>query len=151
MKHFDKISSVIWLLIAIFFIWQSALVPIGGLHKPGPGFMPFWVAVILAMLSIILWVEAALRKTEEEVKFLSGEGKWSSVIWTVGPLLAYSFLVELLGFILSTLILLFFLFRYIGNQKWWVAITGSFLVTFSAHLIFKVALKVQLPYGILRF
>ncbi len=150
MRHYDKISSVIWGLIAIFFIWQSALVPMGGVHKPGPGFMPFWTGVILAILSIILWVESSSRKSDEPVKFLSGEGRWSSVIWTVVPLLVYSFLIEIFGFIICTLILIFFLFRYIGKQRWWVAITGTFLVTFSAHLIFKIALKVQLPYGILR-
>jgi len=150
MKRFDRINSIIWLLIALFFIWQSAMIPVGGVHKPGPGFMPFWTAVILALLSLLLWIDASLRKPEEEVKFLSGAGRWSGVIWTVVPLLAYAFLVEILGFIICTLILLFFLFRYIGQEKWWVAIAGTFLVTISAHLLFKVALKVQLPYGIFR-
>ena len=152
MKYFDKISSTIWLLIAFFFIWFVTYVPMGRISVPGPGFMPFWVGVTLAILSIILLGEATVRKpsAEEQVKFLSGEGKWLRVVFTVVPLLIFAFIVETLGFIVSTLLLIFFLFRFISNRKWWVAITATILVTLAAHLIFRVVLKVQLPYGIFR-
>ena len=81
------------------------------------------------------------------MQFLSGEGRWSSVMMTVGSLLGYAFLVEPLGFFISTLLLLLFLFRFIGNLKWWVVFTGMVLVTLMTHVLFKVALKVQLPGG----
>jgi len=113
--------------------------------------MPFWVAVTLALLSILLWVEAGRRKeSSAPVPFLSGEGRWSSVMMTVGALLGYAFLVEPVGFLISTLVLLLFLFRFIGNLKWWVVFTGMLLVTLMTHVLFKVALKVQLPAGLFR-
>jgi hypothetical protein len=54
------------------------------------------------------------------------------------------------GFLISTLVLLLFLFRFIGNLKWWVVFTGMLLVTLMTHVLFKVALKVQLPAGLFR-
>ena len=149
MQRLDKIGSIVCLVIAGIALWQSFRVPMGNIRQPGPGFLPFWVGVILALLSAVLWFEASFRKpTAESVRFLSGEGKWPYVIAAGIALLIYTFLLEPLGFIISTFLLLIFLFRVIGKQKWWVGVTGSILVTFFTHLIFKVALKVQLPRGL---
>ncbi len=149
MQRLDKVGSVVCLVIAGIALWQSMMVPMGNIRQPGPGFLPFWVGVILALLSGVLWFEASFRKpAAEPVRFFSGEGKWPYVIAAGIALLIYTFLLEPLGFIISTFLLLIFLLRVIGKQKWWVGITGSILVTFFTHLIFKVALKVQLPRGL---
>jgi putative tricarboxylic transport membrane protein len=148
-QRLDKIGSVVCLVIAGIALWQSVKVPMGSIRQPGPGFLPFWVGVILALLSVALWFQASFRKpAAEPVRFLSGEGKWTYVAAAGIALLIYTFLLEPLGFIISTFLLLIFLFRVIGKQKWWLGVTGSILVTFFTHLIFKVALKVQLPRGL---
>jgi putative tricarboxylic transport membrane protein len=149
MQRLDKIGAIVCLVIAGIVLWQLVKVPMGSIRQPGPGFLPFWVGVILALLSVILWFQAGYRKpAAEPVRFLSGEGKWPYVAAAGIALLIYTFLLEPLGFIISTFLLLIFLFRVIGKQKWWVGVTGSILVTFFTHLIFKVALKVQLPRGL---
>jgi putative tricarboxylic transport membrane protein len=151
-KRFDKIGSIVCLIVAAAAIWQSAIIPMGRISKPGPGFLPFWVGIILALLSGVLWTEASLRKpSADQVRFLSGEGKWQYVVFAALSLLAYTGLMEILGFRLSTFLLLIFLFWFVGKQKWWVVLTGASLVTVFTHLIFRVALKVQLPVGLLRF
>jgi len=148
-QRLDRIGAIVCLVIAGIALWQSMKVPMGNIRQPGPGFLPFWVGVILALLSAVLWFQAGVRKPGvEPVRFLSGEGKWPYVVAAGVGLLTYTFLLEPLGFIISTFFLLIFLFRVIGKQKWWVGVTGSILVTFFTHLIFKVALKVQLPRGL---
>ena len=107
--------------------------------------------MVLAALSLSLWIEAATRKSlPEKVPFLAGEGRWPGVIWTVAALSAYALLLEWLGFILCTLSLLLFLFRFIGKQRWPLAVAETILITLVAHTLFKVALKVQLPGGLFR-
>jgi hypothetical protein len=148
-KRYDRTCSIIFLIFALIVIWQSFLMPVGRLSKPGPGFLPLWVGIILALLSAFLWIEAGLRKSAPvQVQFLTGEGRWSSALFTVGSLLAYALLIEFLGFIICTLLLLIFLFRFVGNQKWWLVFTETVLVTIVTHVIFKVGLKVQLPIGL---
>jgi putative tricarboxylic transport membrane protein len=149
MKLYDRTSSLIFLVLALAVIWRSFLMPIGSLSKPGPGFLPLFVGILLALLSSALWIEAGLRKSSlERVHFLTGEGQWLSALLTVGSLLAYALLLEFLGFIICALLLLFFLFWVVGKQKWWVAFIGTVLVTLFSHLLFKVALDVQLPGGL---
>jgi len=149
MKKFDQFGSCICLGIAALAIWQSSIIPMGNIRQPGPGFLPFWVGVILALLSAVLWFQAVSRKpAAEPARFLSGEGKWPYVIAAGIALLIYAFLLEPLGFIISTFLLLIFLFRVIGKKSWRVGVTGAIVVTFFTHLIFKVALKVQLPRGL---
>ena len=149
MKKFDQFGSCICLGIAALAIWQSSIIPMGNIRQPGPGFLPFWVGVILALLSAVLWFQAVSRKpAAEPARFLSGEGKWPYVIAAGIALLIYAFLLEPLGFIISTFLLLIFLFRVIGKKSWRVGVTGAIVVTFFTHLIFRVALKVQLPRGL---
>lgn len=151
MKHYNRICSILFLVLALIVIWQSFLMPIGRLGKPGPGFLPLGVGLILALLSGFLWIEAGLPKSAlVQGQFLIGEGRWPSVLLTVGSLLAYALLMEFLGFIICTVLLLFFLFRFVGNQKWGLVLTETILVTLLTHLIFKVGLKVQLPVGLFR-
>lgn len=150
MKAYDRISSIIFLIIAVIVIWQSAIIPMGRISKPGPGFLPFWVGIILAGLSAYLWVQSARHKSPlVKIPFLSGEGRWQDVLWTAGFLLGFTFLVEILGFVITTLLFLFLIFRLVGKQKWWIVLTGTILVTLSVYVIFKVCLQVQLPVGLL--
>lgn len=151
MKRLDKICSVVFLVFAGTIIWQSLSVPIGSFGTPGPGFLPLLVGIILALLSCLLWIDANLTRTSAPpVAFFPERGRWLSVLLTVGALAAYGLLIEFLGFIICTFLLLLFLFRFIGGQKWWLVFTETILVTFATHIIFKVALKVQLPGGLWR-
>jgi hypothetical protein len=101
----------------------------------------------LALLSAFYGLSRVRKPSPDLVRFLAGAGRGQRVVLTGGGLLGYAFLIESLVFLLSTFVLLFFLFRFIGNQKWWVVLTGSSVVTLATHLLFRVALKVQLPRG----
>ena len=148
MKRYDRICCLICIVFGALVMVLASSIPMGRISKPGPGFLPFWVGATLILLSIFLWVESGVRKpTSETVQFLSGEGRWPNVIWTAGSLLGFAFLVESLGFILSALLLLFFLFRFIGNQKWGTVVTATVIVTLAAYGLFRIGLKVQLPRG----
>jgi len=160
-KRSDPMSSIIFLIISAVIIWQSVSMPMGRVSKPGPGFLPFWLGIILALLSSILWLEPILRKQPPgkgqsispptQGPPVSEEKGWpKNVILAAVSLIAYALLMEFLGFIISTLLLLSFYLHFIGKQKWWVVLGGSVFFTLISHLIFKVGLQVQLPMGIFR-
>src|SRR5208337_877970 len=56
MNRRDLLAGLFWLAISVFVIIQSVKSDIGSLHTPGPGFLPFWSAIILGSLSIMLMV-----------------------------------------------------------------------------------------------
>jgi putative tricarboxylic transport membrane protein len=125
---------------------------LGTLTNPGPGFLPFWCALILAGLSCLVFVHRRLARTEGEARKIrqlwQGVG-WVKGIYVVAALLAYSLLFTTLGYLLSTIALLLFLFKAIEPQKWTVAVGGAVLASFGSFVLFARWLDVQLPRGVL--
>ena len=152
MKHTDQISSIVFLIFAIITVYLSARIPMGNVNTPGPGFLPFWLGILLVLISTFLWIQSAKQDIPEpRPRALSVKNPGAKeVVWTASFITAYSLLMEHFGFVFCTLILLFLLFRMIGKQKWLVSIVWTILVTLASHLIFAVALKVQLPKGIFK-
>jgi uncharacterized BrkB/YihY/UPF0761 family membrane protein len=54
-----------------------------------------------------------------------------------------------LGFILSTVLLLLFLFKAVEPQKWSWAVLGAVISTLTAYGVFQLWLGTQLPRGFL--
>jgi hypothetical protein len=54
-----------------------------------------------------------------------------------------------LGFILSTIGLLVFLFKAVEPQKWSWAVLGAMISTLAAYSVFRLWLGCQLPQGLL--
>jgi ABC-type polysaccharide/polyol phosphate export permease len=148
----DQISSIFWLILGLAVVYGSHRLGLGTPTHPGPGFLSFWCGVILGGLS--LWVFFQGRLTQR-----AGRGKalrqlWAEMrcrkgIYVVLALLTYTFTFTYLGFLLSTALLLTFLFKAIEPEKWLVAVGGAFLSSLISFVIFALWLDVQLPRGIL--
>ena len=152
MQRLDRIGAIVCLVIAGIALWQSMKVPMGNIRQPGPGFLPFWVGVILALLSAVLWFQAGVRKPGvEPVRFLSGEGKWPYVVAAGVGLLTYTFLLEPLGFIISTTILILWQAQLFEKGKWIRNLVVSILFSIVVYYLFAHVLEVMLPTGILYF
>jgi len=76
------------------------------------------------------------------------KAKWKKLVLILVILLGYAFILEKLGYILSTFLLLSFLFRFVEAQRWLVTIAGSLMVSLVSYGVFDKWLKMQLPKGI---
>ncbi len=152
MKNPDRKSSLIWLAFAGLICVESLRLPLGSLNEPGPGFLPLLVGVLLAGLSVICFVQAGRGLAKQgEVAWYSRE-RWKSLIWVLLSLLIYAGILDFLGFVLSTFLLLVFLFRFgITPQRWTWAIGGGAVASLSCYAVFELWLRTQLPKGILGF
>jgi len=77
--------------------------------------------------------------------------KWGKVIWVVASLLIYSVLLNSLGYLITTLGLMLFLFALAGRGKMWSWLGSALLATLLSYLVFYSWLNVQLPKGKLGF
>ncbi len=148
MEQRDRISSFILLVFSFLVCVESYRLPlgIGSLHDPGPGFFPFWAGVIMGVLSVLAYLKALRTKGEDIGPWYSQE-KWKKVLWILVVLVAYAFVLERVGFVVSTFLLLFVLFRVVETQRWGLAIGGSLAVTILSYGIFDRWLRLQLPKG----
>jgi hypothetical protein len=142
----DRVSGLAWLTVAIVVIVQAFALKLGTLSRPGPGFFPFWGAVVLGVLSTILLVQSRVHRAPASTP---GPRSWTPLVVT-GALLAYVLLLERLGFVTVTFLFLLLLFRLV-RKGWLVSGLAALGGAAACHALFQLWLKTQLPRGPLGF
>ena len=150
MKRRDRSSSLIWGALGIYIAYEGYRLDLGTLSNPKGGFLIFWAGVILAGLSLFLFFQTFWRKYEEK----EDSGSWKGVHWGRGVklmaiLLVYALLFKTLGFIISTFLLLLFLFKGLAPQRWSVVLVLSIATIAVCYVVFGVFLEMQFPVGVL--
>ena len=153
MKRHDQMSSLVWLAFAISICIESSRLSFGSFHNPGPGFLPLLIGILLGVFSVVVFLRTSLSgKPQENIRSWYPKERWKKLIRVLAALFAFSFCLEVLGFLVSTFLLLVFLFRYgMEPKRWVVSIGGSALASFSSYAVFELWLRTQLPKGILGF
>lgn len=110
------------------------------------------VGLILAGLSVVCFIQARIAESTEQKASWYSQTRWKNLIWVLLALFAYALVLDILGFLLSTFLLLVFLFHVgMEPQKWFWAIGGSAIASLSCYAVFELWLRTQLPKGILGF
>ncbi|MBM4278094.1 MAG: tripartite tricarboxylate transporter TctB family protein [Deltaproteobacteria bacterium] len=150
MKKRDILSSLFWMAVSIGVCYGGYGLDLGTLHDPGSGFMFFWVGIIMIGLSIGLLIRAIKRPAVAgELKIFRTGIRWGKVVSTLVALMLYAYVFVPLGFILSTVLLLIFLFKAVEPQRWSWAILGAMISTLAAYGVFHLWLRSPLPKGFL--
>lgn len=123
----------------------------GTLSSPKAGFIPQIAGWLGTVISGFLFLQAMLGKGDKKDVKLNGDFKSLLLITIV--IIIYIFLFVPLGYILSSILLLFALLVIGGlrgdKKKYLLAVLISILTTLAFYLIFRVMLSIPLPRGIL--
>ena len=150
MRSRDIISSLFWMAMGIGVCYGGVDLELGTLHDPGSGFMFFWVGMIMIGLSLSILIRAMKKKAVAgELKVLWSEIRWKKIVSVLVALFLYAYAFTSLGFILTTILLLIFLFKSVEPQRWSWAILGAIISTLAAYGVFRLWLGSQLPRGLL--
>ena len=106
MKKADRIYGVIGLLLALWCYLESRKFTYMTEFTPGPGFMPFWVGVVLAILSCYLLLDTFVRKpsNKDTQKVLPAKHALIRVGIIILMLFGVKFSMTILGFPLTLLV-----------------------------------------------
>jgi len=145
----EQLASGVWLIIGAVVAVASVRLDLGSLAAPDTGFMPFLAGLAMCLFASIGLIHGTmgLRRGVGWKTVIGKDVQWRKTLLVLTSLLAYTLLLTRLGFLLSTLFFLGFLFRAVKPQKWPVVVLGSILITACAYLIFEVWIKSQLPKG----
>jgi len=151
MKKADQWSGLALSILAAGMISAALRLPYGNLHNPGPGFFPLWLGVILGGMSIALFVQTTRGKESERTlrEILEEDVRWGKVLLVLGALILYGFLMDTIGFLIVTFLLMIVLLRFIEPQPWKVVIGWALAGSVGSYLIFEVWMKLRLPKGFL--
>ena len=147
----DVVSGAALAALGVFILNEARHWPYMTEEGPGPGFFPLWYGVAMIVLSLWLALSASLRTPKPAV---TGGVNWKAVGRAMVVWLAFAVSVGLLqtiGFILSFALLTLFIVVGMYGKSWWLGIGLALVNAVSFHVIFRVALSVDLPPGPLGF
>lgn len=150
-KRYEAIPAIFWIFLSIFVMGVACKLGLGSFHNPGPGLLPFLLGVVLLLISLsIVW--KSFSKTQiyndiEEGRVPVKANYWK-IVCVAGSLIVYALVLERLGFLVSTLLLLMFLFKAAGPQKWRFVLAASVLTVIIIYVVFT-SLGIRFPKGVI--
>jgi len=150
MKRTFVIVNIFWLVLSTAVCAESWRLHVGGVHAPGPGFLPFYAAILLGLLALISLLQT-LKGAKGSASEIWGGIHFGKLVILLGTLFLYVILFDWLGFLLGTFLLLLVLFRIIEPYGWKTVLFSSLLTTAGTYFFFVILLESRLPKGFLGF
>ncbi|MDP1533789.1 MAG: tripartite tricarboxylate transporter TctB family protein [Rubrivivax sp.] len=151
MRSADRIAGAALLAFALAFS-VAALKnhTYWGENGPGPAFMPFWLGLVMAVLSALLLIGALRSKDRGEAWLPSGDGLRRLVL-VLGATVAFVALLSVLGMALGTALFIGVLMRRLERHPWPLTLAVALGVAGLNYLVFTLWLRVPFPVGVLGF
>ena len=153
MKKADMIAGVVLLALAGFVIQETWRMPSSATFGPSAGFLPFWLAVLLALFATILFISAWRRQATEKDNdslFPEKQALLAIMLVLVG-LAVYILLIEVLGYLVDTFLFIVFLMKAVEREKWPLTLMIAVGTTVVLFLTFQFLLKITLPSNMFGF
>lgn len=136
-------------LAAAMAIGATSFPPMPG-QAFGPKLFPNIVAAGFALCALMLIVRAAkaraIKLAVVTPEWWNEPGRRGNLVILLGSIVAYTLLVERVGFVLTTFAMLVLLMKRLG-ASWRATLFASFLGTAMTYLMFAYWLRVPLPTG----
>jgi putative tricarboxylic transport membrane protein len=152
-RNYDLGSSLLCLVIGLGFVAGGMKMGLGPLNAPGAGFFPTVIGGILSALSVALLITTALGKNRaiEKQRFWKEKNSWVKISLALVSLIFYMTFLDFFGYIITTIIFVFFLLKFVGKKSLGISIVMAVLVSLGSYALFKMALGVSLPKGFMQW
>ena len=146
MKRWERIAAISLFLIGVGGATGAWQIGFGTFQAPGPGFFPFWLASLLALLSLVFFVRNL--GADAVPLALWAQGSWARPLKAACVMFVYVLLIGRLGFISSSALLFVAWLRIVEHSSW--KTVALLVVGGTAGLyLFTSLLSISLPRGIL--
>ncbi|NLJ52487.1 MAG: tripartite tricarboxylate transporter TctB family protein [Alcaligenaceae bacterium] len=144
MKLTDRTLGVVAILFAAFLtIFGYDLEPPFSYEPIGPKAFPLLIAAVMAICGLILLFKGG---NEAEANTRSANLR---ILAMVGYIVLYAFFFQMLGFVISTTLMVVLVGKLFG-ATWLQAIIGGVVMSVLFFFLFDKGLDVVLPEGLLR-
>jgi hypothetical protein len=144
----EIIVSSFWLTFAFFLGVESYRLGLSTANRPGPGFFPFVAAAGMGLLAIFRLAGSTRKSLTDDLE-LGFANDAGLVLYVIAGMIAYAFLLDLLGFPLCTFLLIAFYLKVIAARSWGAALSYAAVVALASHAFFDLLLRAELPRGVL--
>ena len=145
----EKITSIVFVLLGLFVLFESRKYPLGTIDNPGPAFLPLLLSIAMVVMSIALSVRGWRNRTPQAHRtFWPEKGGMAKVSLTFIVILLFTALLEITGYMINIFLLFLALLRPIGRQKWTWSLSIAIGASLASYLLFEKWLMIPLPKGI---
>ncbi|WP_261131043.1 tripartite tricarboxylate transporter TctB family protein [Bacillus sp. Marseille-Q3570] len=149
----ERIAGAVLLVFCIFFYYQSTSIDTKGLTEISAAFFPRLLLGLIAILTIVMFIQSFLRKEKVKEKKRDKNQK-EGIVWIIFALFAlYILSLGFLGFIISSFIFITLIYLLILPEKrpfksHVIPLISLLVITVTLSVIFQNVLNVYLPKGI---
>ena len=151
MKKYHIIVVIFWIGLSLLVTVLSYKLGLGRFHSPGPGLLPFILGILLLIISFYLLIISLVKKNgkQEIPKEKASQIDFVKISLVLISLFVYALLLEKLGYLITTFLLLIILFRSAGSKRWSSVLIASTLAVFLTYFVFT-SFGLRFPAGILK-
>ena len=148
MRRGWQITSVILLLICFGTLWEAHNLALFDRLGPGPGFFPFWLALLGAILCGVILYQVTRNPADTSVEdngiFPRGAAARSAASILIAAAIATA-LLDVLGFRITIMLFSAGLLIALDERRWWLIAVFSVVAGFGLFHVFNNWLDVLLP------
>jgi hypothetical protein len=139
----DFWSGLMFIVVGIGFAWGATSYNFGTSARPGPGYFPFGLGILLAVLGALVLFKALTIETDDGERV--GHFAWKPLFVILASVALFGFLLPRLGMVVS-LPLLVVLSSWASDEfTWRAAIINAVVLTAFSWLIFVKGLALTIP------
>jgi hypothetical protein len=139
----DFWSGLMFVVVGIIFAVGATNYSMGSSARPGAGYFPLLLSVIMAILGAIVLFKSLTIETPGGDPI--GHIAWKPLIIIVAAIAVFGVTIELLGMIASIPILIFIASLAGDEFRWREVIANAVVLTVGSWGVFIVGLKLTIP------
>jgi drug/metabolite transporter (DMT)-like permease len=139
----DFWSGLMFLVVGIAFAWGATTYNFGSSARPGPGYFPFGLGVLLAFLGALVLFEALTIETEDGEKI--GHFAWKPLFVVLVAVGLFGVMLPKLGLLISLPVLVLISSWASDEFSWKAAVLNSVVLTAMSWVIFVKGLSLTIP------
>jgi hypothetical protein len=139
----DFWSGVMFVAVGIGFAWGALNYSFGTSARPGPGYFPFGLGILMAVLGAIVLVQSLVVDTRDGDPV--GSIAWRPLLIVLGSLALFGFLLPRAGMVIALPILVVTSAMAGDEFHWGEALINAVVLTIGSWLIFIKGLGLTIP------
>ena len=139
----DFWSGLMFLAVGLAFAWGATNYNFGASARPGPGYFPFGLGILLALLGATVLFKALTIETEGGDPI--GKFAWKPLAYIVGTVAVFGWALPHLGMFIALPILVVVAALAGDEFHWGEALVNAAVLTVASWVIFIYGLKLTIP------
>ncbi|GAB7545302.1 tripartite tricarboxylate transporter TctB family protein [Cupriavidus sp. CuC1] len=138
----DFASGLMFILVGLGFSWVARGYSMGSAAKMGPGYFPFLLGLVLAVLGAFVLIGSVSKKGEADQL-----ARWDlkTLLWILGSVVLFGLLLKPLGMVLSVFVLVLVSSMASHEFSWKGAVLNAIVLVLISMGAFVYGINLQMP------